>query len=103
LRWVADHESIPATIVPAVLQTAARFADRSTYETLEGAALAEKGHRDRRELLKALVMVRDPRLRGRGAWSLVARGRRTRRSTAATAISSSKALQDDANREAARP
>jgi alanyl aminopeptidase len=102
LRWVADHESIPAPIVPAVLQTAARFADRPTYEVLEGAALAEKAHRDGGELLKALVTVRDRRLRER-AWSLALRD-----ADGSPALDgrdsylvTEKALQDDANREAA--
>ena len=69
LRWLADHESIPANLAPAVLNTAGRFADAALYPKLEAAMLASQDRRDRNALLFALAKVRDDRLRAR-AFSL---------------------------------
>src|SRR5205814_9691851 len=34
VSWMRDRSSVPASLAPAVLETAARFADRATYELL---------------------------------------------------------------------
>jgi alanyl aminopeptidase len=63
--WLADHGAVSATLTPAVLDTAARFADADTYARLEKAALGAKDQRERRHLLGALGKVRDAKLRSR--------------------------------------
>ncbi|MFL5438155.1 MAG: M1 family metallopeptidase, partial [Myxococcales bacterium] len=52
--WLAKREAVPATLVPAVLETAARFADAKTYQRLEAATLATTDLRERHDLLSAL-------------------------------------------------
>ena len=64
-RWARDRTAVGATIVPAVLETAARFADAATYESLEAQALAATTENERTLLLDALAAVRDPALRER--------------------------------------
>ena len=65
LAWLRDRNAIPATMVAPVLDTAARFADRDTYEKLEAAALTTRTDLERRQLHSALGNVRDPQLRAR--------------------------------------
>jgi cytosol alanyl aminopeptidase len=65
LRWVDDRQSVDATMVPAVLETAARFADEATYARLEAALFATRSQRERGDILKAIGTVRDPQLRDR--------------------------------------
>ena len=64
MRWLADRASIGAA-APAVMETAARFADAATYEALEAATLASVNDTERNLLLNALGATRDPALRGR--------------------------------------
>lgn len=64
-RWLEDRASIGATVAPAVLETAARFADAATYGRLEAAMLASANDTERTLLLNALGAVRDPALRDR--------------------------------------
>jgi len=63
--WLANHDAVPATLTPAVLDTAARFADADTYARLEKAALATTDRRERRQVFAALGKVREPKLRSR--------------------------------------
>jgi alanyl aminopeptidase len=65
LRWIDDRQSVDATMVPAVLETAARFADEATYARLEAALFATRSQRERGDILKALGAVREPQLRDR--------------------------------------
>jgi alanyl aminopeptidase len=92
LRWLRDNAAVDATMAPAVLHVAGRFADAATYEALERAALGAGNQRERGFLLGALVRARDPSLRaralaltfeaqgaparidGRGAYTLLRRG-----------------------------
>src|SRR6185295_6630152 len=63
--WLANHDAVPATLTPAVLDTAARFADADSYTRLEKAAVTTSDRRERRYLLSALGKVREPKLRSR--------------------------------------
>ncbi len=93
-RWVADRASVGATVLPAVLDTAARFADLSTYGLLETAMLAPAtSDGERSLLLRALGTVRDPVLRER-AYRLALERLDGARSFALVNF----ALGDDANR-----
>jgi alanyl aminopeptidase len=65
LRWIRDTASVEATVAPAVLNVAGRFADRATFEALEEAALAADNQRERAFLLGAMVRARDAALRNR--------------------------------------
>lgn len=65
LRWIDDRASIPASNVPAVLETAARFADVATYERFSDALASTQQPHERTLLLSALAAVRDPVLRNR--------------------------------------
>ena len=65
LAWTADRSAVPQSMVPAVLDTAARFADRETYGKLEPLALADGDGVERRQVHAALAKVRDPALRER--------------------------------------
>ena len=72
LKWLRLRSLVAAAMVQPVLDTAARFADRVTYDVLESLALATRDRRERSDLLKALAKVRDPELRAR-AFGLVLR------------------------------
>ena len=65
LRWLRHRPLVAATMVRPVLGTAARFADRVTYDTLESLLAATADRHERSELLEALAQVRDPKLRER--------------------------------------
>ena len=65
LKWLRLRTLVAAAMVQPVLDTAARFADRPTYDVLESLALATQVLRERSDLLKALAKVRDPELRER--------------------------------------
>ena len=94
--WLAKRESLPASTTPAVLDTAARFANTATYERLERAALAGADLRDRHFLLSALAKTRDDKLRAR-AFGLALEAKVSSRD-ARDVIES--ALEDDNNRRA---
>lgn len=64
-RWLQDRAAVGATVAAAVLETAARFADAATYESLEAAMLASTHDAERTLLLNSLGAVRDPALRDR--------------------------------------
>jgi alanyl aminopeptidase len=89
-------------MVPAVLETAGRFADEATYARLEAAVIAEADRRGRSQLLGGLVMARDPALRDR-AWSLALRadGGAPLLDGREAYLVASRAMQDDDNRAAA--
>jgi len=72
LRWLQDRQSIAASTVTAVLQTAGRFADGATFTRMEQAMLDAPNRNDRNELIKALAVVRDPPLRARALSLLLA-------------------------------
>src|SRR5256714_2324636 len=65
IAWLAKREAVPATLAPAVLETAARLADARTYQRLESAMLATRDLRERHDLLNALGKVREAKLRER--------------------------------------
>jgi alanyl aminopeptidase len=102
VAWMRDRAAVPSSMVPAVLDTAARFADRATYELLESLAFTTRDGLERQRLQLALAKVRDPALRAR-ALDLA-----LRRSGDAAAVSPrdtvfflAEALEDDANRATA--
>jgi aminopeptidase N len=65
VQWLRVPASLPSTMVPPVLDTTARFADRASYELLESLAATTKDGFDRRRLQAALAKTRDPALRTR--------------------------------------
>jgi alanyl aminopeptidase len=65
MRWIVDRESVSALMAPAILDTASRYADESTYVRLENTALSMRRVNERVMVLKALLKVRDPALRER--------------------------------------
>jgi alanyl aminopeptidase len=102
LRWIRDTVSVDATVAPAALDVAGRFADRATYEALEAAGLAAESHRERIALLGALVKARDPALRERAfALALERRGDRDRLDGRAALSMLRRGLADDETRAAA--
>lgn len=94
-RWLDDRSAVGASVAPAVLTTAARFADEATYKTLEEATLAAGSDRERTTLIQALATVRDPRLRERARTLAF---ERLRGADAYTFFDA--ALRDDFNRSA---
>jgi alanyl aminopeptidase len=65
LRWIDDRQSLPASSAPAVLQTAARFADVGTFERFERALAVTREPAERSLLVGALAVTREPALRAR--------------------------------------
>jgi alanyl aminopeptidase len=65
LRWFGDRAFIAASTVPPVLESAARFADNSTFTRMEHAMVNAQNRADRTEMIKAMAKVRDPALRER--------------------------------------
>jgi alanyl aminopeptidase len=65
LAWLANREAVPANMLPAVLDTAARFADVPTYDRLRELTLKTTNLRERSYLVSALARTREPALRGR--------------------------------------
>jgi hypothetical protein len=65
LAWLANREAVPANMLPAVLDTAARFADVPTYDKLRELTLKTTNLRERSYLVSALARTREPALRGR--------------------------------------
>jgi cytosol alanyl aminopeptidase len=65
VSWMRDRSSVSASMVSAVLDTAARFADRATYDLLESLAITSKDPLERRRLQAALATVHAPALRSR--------------------------------------
>ncbi|HUP30413.1 MAG TPA: M1 family aminopeptidase [Usitatibacter sp.] len=64
-RWLDDRSAIAASTVPAVLESAARFADDATLARLERSMAEARDRSDRNEIIKALSKVRSPLLRDR--------------------------------------
>jgi alanyl aminopeptidase len=102
MRWIADRESVSALMAPAILDTAARFADDATYARLEDASLGMRRTNERVMLLKALVKVREPSLRDRALGLTL---RKARGDDVINGRDTNSAfyevLEDDANRSAA--
>ena len=65
MRWTDDRSALPPSNVPAVLKTAARFADAATFERLLGALESTSQPHERTLLLSALAAVRDAPMRTR--------------------------------------
>jgi alanyl aminopeptidase len=100
MAWVGDRASLPAASAPAVLQTAARFADAATYERLEN-ALERTSERHERELLvAALATVREPALRMRALDAALRDENAGGMQPAETLYFLEKMLGDEANRAA---
>ncbi len=97
LRWLVKRDSVAATMVEPVLETAGRFADAAIYERLEAAMTGARDRRERAQLQQALARVRDPRLRDR-ALALALDDRLDGRDALDLL---EHALEDDANRAAA--
>ncbi len=65
VAWMRDHSTLSGAMVVGVLDTAARFADRGTYELLESLAITSQDPLERRRLQAALAKARAPALRDR--------------------------------------
>ena len=65
MAWIDDRATLPAASAPAVLQTAARFADAATFERLASALAPTRERHERDLLISALATVREPGLRAR--------------------------------------
>ena len=102
LRWIKDTSSVDATVAPAVLIVAGRFADNATFDALEEAALAADNQRERSFLLGAMVRARDVGLRHRAlALTLERREGRERIDGRAALGLLRRGLDDDESRTAA--
>lgn len=102
LKWLDNHESVPASDIEAVLNTAAAFADSVTYDRLEAAGLAAKDRRDRRWIFAALANVRNAQLRTRSLTLAVAKvGGTDKVDGRDTLLFLDDALRNDYNRRAA--
>ena len=102
LRWIRDTSTVDATVAPAVLIVAGRFADTATFDALEEAALAAENQRERAFLLGAMVRARDVALRGRAlALTLERRDGRERIDGRAALSLLRRGLDDDESRPAA--
>jgi alanyl aminopeptidase len=102
LQWVRDTSTVDATVAPAVLIVAGRFADTATFDALEEAALAADNQRERSFLLGAMVRARDTGLRGRAlALTLERRDGRERIDGRAALSLLRRGLDDDESRPAA--
>ncbi len=98
MRWIADRAAVPASSVPAVLQTAARFADAATFERMESALASTHEQHERVLLYAAMSAVRDPALRGR-VFDLALRDQKAGGLEPSEALELfEKVLYDDANR-----
>ena len=102
LKWIRDTASVDATVAPAALIVAGRFADTATFDAIESAALAAANHRERNFLLGAMVRARDTRLRDRAlALALEVRDGRERIDGRAALSLLRRGLEDDESRAAA--
>jgi len=102
MRWIAERESVSALMAPAILDTAARFADDAAYARLEEAALGMRRANERVMLLKALVKAHEPSLRERALALALRKARGDDVISGRDANSAfNEALEDDANRSAA--
>jgi alanyl aminopeptidase len=63
--WLKRRDAIDASVVTPVLQTAGRFADAAFLGELQAALARESNRADRKAMINALALVRDPRLRDR--------------------------------------
>jgi alanyl aminopeptidase len=102
LRWLDDRQAVSATMIPAVLESTARFADAATYDRLEAATLATVNQRERTDLLQALAHAREGPLRQR-AMSLTMRKQGNSNAFGGGEVTTflGKAMEDEANRGAA--
>jgi len=58
--WIKDRAAVDADIAQGVMNTAARFADERMLKRLEDAERSSTSRRDKRTLVKALAVVREP-------------------------------------------
>jgi alanyl aminopeptidase len=65
-RWLADHRSVSPELATAALFLSALDGDAAFYDTLYGAAKAEKDRVERQRILGAMSDFRDPALVRRG-------------------------------------
>lgn len=63
--WLKRRDAIEASVAPAVLKTAGRFADAAFLAELQDALSREANRLDRKAMIDALAVVRDPPLRER--------------------------------------
>jgi len=61
-KWLADHSAVTPDMSASVLRAAAEFGDRDLFDHYHQAALAEKDHRRREQLIGALGSFRNPEL-----------------------------------------
>jgi len=61
-KWLADHSAVTPDMSASVLRAAAEFGDRDLFDRYHQAALAEKDHRRREQLIGALGSFRNPEL-----------------------------------------
>jgi len=73
LAWARDRNAVSGSMVPGILDTAARFADRATFELFVSLAATTRDGLERRRLHAALAKVRDPALRARALGLTLAR------------------------------
>jgi aminopeptidase N len=64
-RYLSDEASVNPAMVDLALATAGRYADQATYEKLTHRLLSTESHEERKRLIKALELVKDPRLAAR--------------------------------------
>ena len=101
-RWLRDTAAVDATVAPAALQVAGRFADTATYEAMEAAALEAENQRERSSLLGAIARARDATLRARAlALVLERRAGRDRIDGRSALGMLQRALDDDEHRQEA--
>jgi len=101
-RWLRDRGGADAMMVTPILETAARFADAETHAAFEAEAVATQSLRDRRQILAALAVVRDPALRPKAlGLALDKRGGQEVMNGRETLQFLQDALEDDGNRNAA--
>lgn len=65
MRWVGERTALPASSAPAVMRTAGRFADASTFQRLQEALAVTQEGQERATLIAALALAREPGLRAR--------------------------------------
>ena len=61
-KWLTDHSVVSPDMSASVLRAAAEFGDRDLFDRYHQAALAEKDHRRRQQLINALGGFRNPEL-----------------------------------------
>ncbi|HEV2687540.1 MAG TPA: M1 family metallopeptidase [Bryobacteraceae bacterium] len=61
-KWLSDPKAVSPDMAGSVLRVAAEFGDRELFDRIHQAALAEKDHRRRQQLIGALGAFRNPEL-----------------------------------------